>query len=285
MISTASSGHHRWPRVWHPLLANAAVSVIVIVLLFPIYWMVTSSLRGESEFVFPPKLVPSEVSYRSYHQIFTEKPLGIWMRNSAAVSLVATAMSLGISAPAAYSLSRFRGRALTLFSVAILVTQMLPATLLVIPMYLLFRTFRLLDSLYGLALVYTAFAIPLTTWVLRGFFATIPAELEEAAEIDGCTKLGALRRVTLPLSLPGLAATGVFAFVLAWNDFFFAKTLITSQSKWVVTVGLSSLSGWYVLEWQQTMAASAVFAVPPAIAFLFIQRYLIGGLTGGAVKG
>jgi multiple sugar transport system permease protein len=152
-------------------------------------------------------------------------------------------------------------------------------------MYFLFRALKLLDSLSGLVLVYTAFAIPLSVWILRGFFDTIPRELEESAKIDGCSELGAFRRVVLPLSLPGLAATGVFAFVLAWNDFFFAKTFINSQSNWVVTVGLSSLSGWYVLEWQQTMAASAVFALPPALAFLFVQRYLVGGLTGGAVKG
>jgi multiple sugar transport system permease protein len=262
-----------------------AVLVLIVVLLFPIYWMVISSLRGESQFVFPPKFVPSRLSATSYVQIFTQKPLGTWLLNSTVVSLASTALSIAVSAPSAFVLSRFRSVALTWFSVAILATQMLPATLLVIPMYFLFRTLRLLDSFFGLVLVYTAFAVPLAVWILRGFFDTIPRELEESAEIDGCTTLAAFRRITLPLSLPGLAATGVFAFVLAWNDFFFAKTFINSQSKWVVTVGLSSLSGWYVLEWQQTMAASAVFALPPAIAFLFVQRYLVGGLTGGAVKG
>jgi multiple sugar transport system permease protein len=265
--------------------ANLAVLLLIIVLLFPIYWMLISSLRGESQFSFPPKLIPSHPSVVSYVQIFTQKPLGTWLLNSIIVSLASTALAILVSAPAAFVLSRFRGAALTSFSVAILITQMLPATLLIIPMYFLFRTLRLLDSLAGLALVYTAFAIPLSVWILRGFFETIPRDLEESAKIDGCTDLGAFRRITLPLSLPGLAATGVFAFVLAWNDFFFAKTFINSQSKWVVTVGLSSLSGWYVLEWQQTMAASAVFALPPTLAFLFVQRYLVGGLTGGAVKG
>jgi multiple sugar transport system permease protein len=256
-----------------------------VVLLFPIYWMLISSLRGESQFSFPPKFFPSHPSAVSYIQIFTQKPLGTWLLNSTMVSIASTVLSIVVSAPAAFVLSRFRSVALTSFSVAILVTQMLPATLLIIPMYFLFRTLRLLDSLSGLVLVYTAFAIPLSVWILRGFFDTIPRELEESAKIDGCTELSAFRKITLPLSLPGLAATGVFAFVLAWNDFFFAKTFINSQWKWVVTVGLSSLSGWYVLEWQQTMAASAVFALPPAIAFLFVQRYLVGGLTGGAVKG
>jgi multiple sugar transport system permease protein len=265
--------------------ANAAVLALIVVLLFPIYWMLISSLRGESQFAFPPKFLPTHPSTVSYVQIFTQKPLGIWLLNSTVVSLSSTVLSIAVSAPAAFVLARFRSAGLTSFSIAILVTQMLPATLLVIPMYFLFRTLRLLDSLSGLVLVYTAFAIPLSVWILRGFFETIPRDLEESAKIDGCTELEAFRRITLPLSLPGLAATGVFAFVLAWNDFFFAKTFINSQSKWVVTVGLSSLSGWYVLEWQQTMAASAVFALPPAIAFLFVQRYLVGGLTGGAVKG
>ncbi|MGQ0569041.1 MAG: carbohydrate ABC transporter permease [Armatimonadota bacterium] len=265
--------------------ANLAVLALIVVLLFPIYWMLISSLRGESQFSFPPKFFPSHPSATSYAQIFTQKPLGTWLLNSVIVSLVSTVLSIVVSAPAAFILSRFRSVALTSFSIAILVTQMLPATLLIIPMYFLFRTMRLLDSLAGLVLVYTAFAIPLSVWILRGFFDTIPRELEESAKIDGCTELAAFRRITLPLSLPGLAATGVFAFVLAWNDFFFAKTFINSQWKWVVTVGLSSFSGWYALEWQQTMAASAVFALPPAIAFLFVQRYLVGGLTGGAVKG
>jgi multiple sugar transport system permease protein len=264
---------------------NAAVLALIAVLLFPIYWMLISSLRGESQFSFPPTFFPAHPSAVSYIQIFTQKPLGTWLLNSTMVSLASTGLSILVSAPAAFVLSRFRSAALTTFSVAILVTQMLPATLLVIPMYFLFRTLRLLDSLSGLVLVYTAFAIPLSVWILRGFFDTIPRELEESAKIDGCTELAAFRKVTLPLSLPGLASTGVFAFVLAWNDFFFAKTFLNSELKWVVTVGLSSLSGWYVLEWQQTMAASAVFALPPAIAFLFVQRFLVGGLTGGAVKG
>ena len=265
--------------------ANAAVLALIVVLLFPIYWMLISSLRGESQFAFPPKFLPTHPSATSYIQIFTQKPLGTWLLNSTVVSLASTVLAITVSAPAAFVLARFRSAGLTSFSIAILVTQMLPATLLIIPMYFLFRTLRLLDSLSGLVLVYTAFAIPLSVWILRGFFETIPRDLEESAKIDGCTELDAFRRITLPLSLPGLAATGVFAFVLAWNDFFFAKTFINSQSKWVVTVGLSSLSGWYVLEWQQTMAASAVFALPPAVAFLFVQRYLVGGLTGGAVKG
>jgi multiple sugar transport system permease protein len=261
------------------------VLALIVVLLFPIYWMLLSSLRGESQFAFPPKFLPSNPSAASYIQIFTQKPLGTWLLNSTITSLASAALSISVSAPAAFVLSRFRGAGLTLFSIAILATRMLPATLLVIPMYFLFRALKLLDSLSGLVLVYTAFAIPLSVWILRGFFDTIPRELEESAKIDGCSELGAFRRIVLPLSLPGLAATGVFAFVLAWNDFFFAKTFINSQSNWVVTVGLSSLSGWYVLEWQQTMAASAVFALPPALAFLFVQRYLVGGLTGGAVKG
>lgn len=278
-------GTHQMYRREGLITANLAVVALITVLLFPIYWMLISSLRGESQFSFPPTFFPSHPSATSYVEIFTQKPLGTWLLNSAVVSLASTVLSIAVSAPAAFVLSRFRSVALTSFSIAILVTQMLPATLLIIPMYFLFRTLRLLDSLPGLVLVYTAFAIPLSVWILRGFFDTIPRELEESAKIDGCTELTAFRRITLPLSLPGLAATGVFAFVLAWNDFFFAKTFINSQWKWVVTVGLSSLSGWYVLEWQQTMAASAVFAIPPAIAFLFVQRYLVGGLTGGAVKG
>lgn len=278
-------GTHQVYRREGLITANLAVVALITVLLFPIYWMLISSLRGESQFSFPPTFFPSHPSATSYVEIFTQKPLGTWLLNSAVVSLASTVLSIVVSAPAAFVLSRFRSVALTSFSIAILVTQMLPATLLIIPMYFLFRTLRLLDSLPGLVLVYTAFAIPLSVWILRGFFDTIPRELEESAKIDGCTELAAFRRITLPLSLPGLAATGVFAFVLAWNDFFFAKTFINSQWKWVVTVGLSSLSGWYVLEWQQTMAASAVFAIPPAIAFLFVQRYLVGGLTGGAVKG
>jgi multiple sugar transport system permease protein len=282
MTAPSTDGLRRRART---ATANLTVLALLVVLLFPIYWMLLSSLRGESQFAFPPKFLPSTPSAASYIQIFTQKPLGTWLLNSTITSLASAALSISVSAPAAFVLSRFRAAGLTLFSIAILATQMLPATLLVIPMYFLFRALKLLDSLSGLVLVYTAFAIPLSVWILRGFFDTIPRELEESAKIDGCSELGAFRRVVLPLSLPGLAATGVFAFVLAWNDFFFAKTFINSQSNWVVTVGLSSLSGWYVLEWQQTMAASAVFALPPALAFLFVQRYLVGGLTGGAVKG
>ena len=268
-------------RALHIAVVVAACAVAA----FPFYWMLVSSLQATSLFTYPPHLFPSELTLRSYLTIFERKPLSLWIGNTMIVSIATTILSLAISLNAAYSLSRFRTRVNLVSGVFVLITQMLPPTLLVVPMYIIFRELRLLDSLFGLVVADTAFSLPLSIWMLKGFFDAAPREVEEAGLVDGCSRLGAFYRLVLPISVPGILVVCTFSFMVAWNEFFFARTLITSEENWVLSVGLSSFVGEYVLQWNEMLAAAVLFTLPPAILFGFAQRYLLQGLTGGAVKG
>ncbi len=261
------------------------VLVIAIIIAFPYYWMIASSAQGGSLFEWPPRLVPTSVSLNAYKEVIADRPIARWFRNSTIVSLTTALFSLVIALNAGYALSRFRTRVNTLFGLVILLTQMLPATLLVVPFYVIYRQLRLYNTLIGIAIADTVFVLPLSIWLMKGFFDSIPADLEEQAQVDGCTRLGAFYRITMPLALPGLVVVTVFAFMVGWDDYFFARTLISSEANWVLSVGLTSFQGQYITDWDGIMAAASMFALPPAIFFLFVQRYLIQGLTGGAVKG
>lgn len=255
------------------------------VIVFPYYWMIVSSLETKSLFEWPPRLIPDSISFAAYEKIFAERPLGIWLRNTAIVAAATSAFCSVVAINAGYALSRFRGRVTNAFGIFILFSQMLPATLIVVPLYVVYRQLGLYNSLIGLAIADTVFVLPLATWLMKGFFDRIPRELEEQALVDGASRLGAFYRVTLPLALPGLVVVVVFAFMAGWDEFFLARTLISSQSNWVLSVGLTSFQTQYAIAWNEMMAASVIFALPAALFFLFVQRYLIHGLTNGAVKG
>jgi multiple sugar transport system permease protein len=264
----------------------AAVGATCLVVIFPIYWAAVTSFQfREKLYVYPPAFFPTRFSFGNYWEVFRESGLGLWLWNSLLVSFLATIMSVALSALGAYSLSRFRYRGRGAVGYLILVAQMLPPTLLVIPIYLIFRDLRLIDTLTGLVVAYTTFALPLCIWMLKGFFDTIPRELEEAAQVDGCSRMGAFFRVVIPLSAPGIAATSFYSFIVAWDEFLLSRTLISSEARWVSSVGLSSFIGAYTTFWDQMMAASLVVALPPLVIFFFLQRYLVSGLTAGALKG
>lgn len=267
-------------------LAFFAITVFcALLVIFPYYWMILSSLEPISLFQWPPKILPEALSLDAYQKIFTQRPVLTWFTNTAIVACSTAILCTVISVNAAYALSRFRGKLTGAFTMFILFSQMLPATLIVVPLYVIFRNFGLYNSLLGLAIADTAFVLPLATWLMKGFFDRIPPELEEQAQVDGCGRLEAFYRVTLPLALPGLVVVAAFSFMTAWDEFFLARTLISSQSNWVLSVGLTSFEGQYSVAWDELMAASVVFALPAAIFFLFVQRYLVAGMTSGAVKG
>lgn len=267
------------------LLTLLGVLACAGIVVFPYYWMIISSLEGRSVFEWPPNLVPSRLSLDAYVKIVTERPLLVWFRNTFVVA-TSTALFCGlVSINAGYALSRFRNRFNTAFGLLILFTQMLPASLLAVPLYVIYRQLGMFNSLISVAVGDTVFILPLAIWLMKGFFDSIPPDLEAQAQVDGCTRLGAFYRITLPLSLPGLVVVTVFAFMAGWDEFFLARTLITSQSKWVLSVGLTSFETQYSVAWNELMAAAVLFALPAALFFLVVQRYLIQGLTGGAVKG
>lgn len=265
---------------WGTLLA-----LLIVVVVFPVYWMISSVLGAESAFTWPPRLVPRHATLSPFVTILTERPVARWFANTTLVSVGTTLLTLLVSIPCGLSLSRFNSRTNRSLSVIMLVSQMLPASLLAIPMYVLFGRVGLLDSLIGLVVAGTAFSIPLAVWMLKGFFDSIPSALEEAAMVDGCTQFAAFLRVILPLATPGIVAVAIFAFMTSWGELFFAQTLINSERRWTLAVGLSSFHGEFSLDWSGMLAAATLFAVPPVLLFLGLQRFLISGLTGGAVKG
>lgn len=262
------------------------VAFAVVIVVFPSYWLVVTSLQEEKYLlVYPPYLTPQLFNWRSYLSLFEATPMVLWLRNSIMVSLGVTALALILSVLGAYALSGFRFRGRGLFVFFLLATQMLPQALLVTPMFILFRQMGLIDTLQGLVVVDTAFVVPVTVWIMKGFFDSIPREIEEAALIDGCSRMSALFRIVLPLSLPAVVAVCVVAFFEGWNEYLFAVTFVSSSDNWVATMGLASFIGELATPLELVMAAAAIFSVAPVAFYLLMQRYIISGLTGGAVKG
>lgn len=263
-----------------------AVLVACVLIGFPVYWMVVTSLQDQGRLLtLPPAFVPQPLRVDGYIKVFRDYPIWLWMRNSLTVALASTVFSMLFSIFSGYSLSRFRYTGRNVFGLLILVTQMLPATLIIIPLYIIFRDMKLLDTFIGLIVANSTFALPLCTYTLKGFFDTLPKEIEEAALIDGCGPLAVLFRVVLPVSLPALVAVAVISFFTAWDEFLFANTFISDPAKWVGTMGLASFKGEMYTPWEQVMGAAFAFTFPAIIFFVLLQRYIVSGLTGGAVKG
>lgn len=270
----------------HRALIQTLALGVTGILFFPVYWMIMTSFQVKAmTYDYPPQLIVLSPQFANYVAAFAGKPVARWLLNSATVSVTTTVVSILVSVFAAYSISRFRFHGRTALAVFILSSQMFPATLFIIPYYSVMQKLGLVDTLYGLGMTYTSFSVPLCVWMMKGFFDSIPREIEEAAEIDGCSKVETLFRIVLPLSLAGIVATALFAFITAWQEFMFARTLMTSMDKWTAAVGVASLRGEYEAYWNDIMAAAVAFAVPVMVVFVFVERYLVAGLTAGAVKG
>ncbi len=264
----------------------AATLLLAIALLFPFYWMLITALQGEAAVMaFPPRLWPKEVNLPAFLDVFRATKVGRWLLNTLIVAGVATVVVVPVAALTAYALSRFRNRAVTATAVLIVVTQMMPPVLLLVPYFILFRELGLLNGLGGLILANIAWTLPVSAWLMKSAFDGVPHELEEAAMIDGCSRFGAIVRIAIPIAAPGIAAAAVFAFISAWDEYFFARTLISNSEYWLVSVGLGSFTGDYSTSWQHVMAVALVSTLPPAILFILVQRAFISNLAQGGVKG
>jgi multiple sugar transport system permease protein len=268
------------------ILLYATLVVVCSILLFPIYWMVITSLAPNTALrSFPPQFWPSNPQWSTYTNLIFNTDMPRWLLNSAVVAITSTAISLLVSVLAAYSLSRYTmkgGEAVGLF---ILMSKMLPATMLIIPLFGIFRSLGLMGSLWSLIIAHATAIVPFATWMLKGYFDSIPQELEQAAQVDGCTPWGALFRVILPISAPGLAATALYGFVLSWADYLYARTFLASSTQnWTANLGIATFKGEYQTDWNVIMAASLLAALPIMLAYLFLQRHLVGGLTAGSGK-
>jgi multiple sugar transport system permease protein len=272
------------------LILNTAsygiVTIVIIFALFPLVWTFLTSLKPEADIITSElQYIPQRITVDNYVAIWNRSGFPTLIANSAVVTVFTLIMCVGIGSLAAYGFSRyhFRGRgALLLFY---LVIRMFPVVLMLIPLFILLRNLGLLDSRFGLALAYTTFLLPLCVWMMKGFFDAIPIDLEDAARIDGCTRLGALFRVILPLARSGLVATSVFIGIGAWNEYLFALMLTTSQNSRTWPVGLQLMVGEFQLPWGSFSAGGIISIIPVIILFGIVQQTLVRGLTAGAVKG
>jgi ABC-type glycerol-3-phosphate transport system permease component len=248
--------------------------------------MASSSFKPQSElFAASQTMLPVQWTLENYYNVWVSTPFPTFFWNSFKLAVGATILSVVVSMYAAYAVARieFRGRyALGLF---LLVSQMFPAILLVIPLFIVFQRIGLLNSHVGLIIVYAAFAMPFTIWVLRGFFESIPEELEDAAAIDGARPLQTFHRVILPLAGPGLAAVTMFNFIRGWNEFLFALVFLRSRHLFTLPIGLASFQEEYTFRWDLIMAGASIITLPLLFFFLLMQKFIVQGLLGGAVKG
>ncbi len=259
---------------------------IMIFVLFPFYWVIITSFKTTTQISQRQSIFwPSPATLTQYEQLIFNSPFLVWLGNSLLVAALSTVISVAIAALAAYALTRLKFLGAGLLTTAILITYLLPGTLIFIPLYQTLSDMGLINSYGALLTTYPTFLVPFATWVLIGYFRSIPVELEEAAMIDGASRLYAFVRITLPLAAPALLSVALFAFTNAWNEFLFAFVFITSESLRTLPIGLQSMVVGDILPWGELMAASLLTAIPVAILYMYAQRFLVGGLTVGAVKG
>jgi N,N'-diacetylchitobiose transport system permease protein len=260
---------------------------VFLVAAFPVYWMVlTSFRRGVDIQKATPQFVPSPGTLANYRKVFKRDFFWTAVKNSLTVTMLVLVLSLFIAFLAAVAVSRFRFRGRRAFIICILLVQMVPAEALIISLFRILDGWQLINTILGLTLTYLAFVLPFTIWTLRGFVANVPKELEEAAMIDGSSRFRAFMTITLPLVAPGLVATGIFAFIQAWNEFIFALVIMNRPENQTLPVWLQAFNeGAKGTDWGGVMAGSTLMAIPVVIFFLLVQRRVASGLTAGAVKG
>ena len=275
----ASRTRSTWPV--YPL-----VGLLVMISMFPFLWMLISSFKQLSElYTVPPTWIPEAPSWTNYWNVLFDSNVPRYFLNSVIISAGSTAIALALAILASYGFARFRFRGRTAAVALIIVGQLLPTAAIIVPLYVVLNWLGLLNTYLGLILAYLILTLPLSVFMLISYFRGIPVELEEAAIVDGATRLGVLLRITLPLSLPGVVAVIVYAFVTTWNEFIFALCFALDSSTKTLPIGLAEFTTEFNTDWGAVMAASVIMTVPIAILFLAMQRLFVGGLTAGATKG
>ncbi|NGP18525.1 carbohydrate ABC transporter permease [Devosia aurantiaca] len=261
-------------------------AVLVLVCLFPFWWMGLSSIKTLRElYTIPPIWWPSMPTLDNYYTVLFESNIPRYFLNSVVISLGSTFLAMILAIFASYGFARFDFKGKPLLQSFVLVGQLLPTAAIIVPLFVTLRVLGLVNTYWGLILVYMIITLPLSVWMLTSYFRAIPVELEEAAIIDGASRLGVLFRITLPLSIPGLISVLVYAFVTTWNEFIFALVFATDSSVKTLPIGLAEFSTEFNTDWGAVMAASVVMTLPIAILFLSMQRLFVGGMTAGATKG
>ncbi len=272
------------------VLRMAVVGVILAVLLFPIYWLILTSTNTPDRILSrdPHSLLPRRPSLEAYRHVLGDSHFVVFARNSLIVAGSVTLFGVSVSALGAYALARLAFPGRRLVGRLVLFAYVVPPVLLVVPMFVALARLGLIDTPIGLVLAHTTFAIPFCMWILRGFFLSLPASLEEAALVDGCTRLQAFRRVVLPLARPGLVAAAMFAFLLSWNEYLYALVFMQSDAQKTLPIGIQTSYFNVTMapaDWLHLLTASVLASIPVFLLFMGLQRWMVSGLTAGAVKG
>ena len=254
---------------------------------FPFLWMLVTSLKPTDQIrTSQPSFFIKNPTFSHFENVLVNTKFITFFVNSLIVAITTTIISILVSIFAGYALSRFqRFKGVKIVNITMLLSQMIPGVLLLVPLYILMQRFGLLDTYASMILAYTTFMVPLCTFMLKGFFDSIPYELEEAAEIDGCARVRVIFQIILPISIPSLVATALFAFVNAWNEFMFGYVFINDEAHRTLTPGITLFKGLYSTDWGSIMSASVLAVLPIVILFIYLQKYLIEGMTAGSVKG
>jgi multiple sugar transport system permease protein len=295
MAITVTSIQEQAPRnrfvVWlmrrgiRKIVMTIGLTLFTIWTLFPFLWIVATSIKPNRDIYRNVRLIPDRVTSEHYSEVLNDTPFWTFFRNSLQVAALTTIIAMVTAILAAYALTRLAFRGRTILARATIVTYLVPAALLFIPLFQLANQLHLTDKSTGLVIIYLIFSVPFSTWLAISYFNTIPAELEDAALVDGANRLQSLVTIVVPLALPALAVIALFTFTLAWNEFLFAMLLIGRDSQKTLPVGLTDFVKGDVFQWGPLMAASLMASVPPVAIYLLAQRWVVSGLSGGALKG
>jgi len=273
-------------RHWYiSLLRCVIILVAMLFVLLPVLWMVSTSLKPTEEVMSgEPYWIPKRFSLGAYANLFSEYPFASYFKNSVIVSFFTTLIAVFFSLLAAYGVTRYSFKGRQTFLTYLLITQMFPTIMMLIPSYQILKNFGLQNRLAGLVVLYTAITVPFCSWLMKGYLETIPLELDEAAMIDGCPRVRIIFQIIAPLSLPGIAATAIYSFIQTWNEYMFAYILISTEIRKTLPVGIGQMNGYYKTNWNEMMAACLIGSLPVILLFIALQRHFIASLSAGAVK-
>ncbi len=279
--SARGASYHRFRRTAGTVVTHLVLLIALMFTLFPFAWMISSSFKPQTElFAETPRLIPQTPTLVNFENVWQHTNFPRFFGNSFKIATTVSLLSIAVSVYAAYAMSRFIFRGKNAFGLLLLATQMFPGVLLVLPLFLIFKGLH-----YAVILAYLTFSLPFCIWTLRGFFDAIPKELEEAALIDGASRITALHLIILPVSGPGIAAVGMYAFIRSWNELLFALVLLQGKEMQTLPLGLTNFMEEFSFRWDLLMAGSSITTVPVLFFFLFMQKFIVQGLTAGAVKG
>lgn len=273
-------------RIRTQIITITLTIILLLIMLFPFFVMISTMLRSSQEiYVIPTYWIPKDLTFNNFIKVWSEYKLFKYFRNSIIVAIGTTALTTLICIPAAYSISRFRfpGRRPILY--LLLIMQMFSPVIIIISLFKIYVRLSLLDKFSGLIIANTVFSLSFTIWLMFGYFSSIPKEIEDAARIDGCSRVATLLRIMIPIAAPGLVTAMIYTFIVAWNDFLFALSFIKAQEKMPLTLGIYQFVGRWSTQWEMLTVAAFLALIPVLVLFYLIEKQLVSGLAGGAVKG